>query len=765
MANRWALQVNIDVPEPRPNGARIIAAADGSTYDSFFTTVSSYPTGSQQFATYTYSQVYKDPITNVVMLAPLHTTPEFSTTFSGNYARMGAGDITYNATYWQILNNSLAGDIYFQGKWNMASPPAQQDITLNTTAALSANTPMFISMHTPISNSSNHLELLRICYGVYANANRTEFVFMKDGSCYVYRGKDATTGAPICVGFYNEQNDGTPNTTNNKGETKSKDQSNGYLNVTIMPIKDREILVHTNTGLGFSHTCTDLTDGVYNQTILSADKLYVWTPNTGATIQLYKIRYKTSGTFYGSQVKFAYPPPVGATFTSKSYYSAAGIVVGASATGTYDLVNPNFTTFVPNGTNQDVKIRVNLTGDGNGSLAVEATDVYYDATALTTSNSPIDITTALTSLTISTEENGPATIRFTTRRKKIVDLAVPNYNINTDRPIEVKIGSVSIFRGVLEAPKITYEEADLINSASLLEYNGQDRTADFNTMMMYAAVPYDNNTFDTIIKDLGLQCGYAASNFNISTSTFVVPKSPEIAKSKYNFIPEFGDTVGKKIDDLHSTYAITFKKGWFPSSTGYKYNFLDPSTLSTTPKITIYPSITDAAAALVPNALIHNRYYYEFNVKYESPEATAVSVLGVTPGKNQLIISRQRDSAAETPGTAPASRPRNWAGKPIDFIYTDPSITNQTAADQAKNALYSRLTQGRILAELRGPLYVDNVTNVPLWITDVIRVYNPNMSSYSDYRIISIPEIRFDLEKQTEVLDVRSATYNLEKVG
>jgi len=765
MANRWALQVNIDVPEPRPNGSRIIAAADGSTYDSFFSNVLTYPTGSQQFTINTYSKVYKDPVTNVVMLYPLCYTPAFTTNFSGNYARMGAGDITYNSTYWQILNNSLSGDIYFQGIWNQASPPAQQDITLNTTAALSANTPMHISLHCPITNQSNNLELLRVSYGVYTNPNRTEFVFMKDGSCYVFRGKDATTGAPIPVGFYNEQNDGMPNTTTNKGTTKSKDQSNGYLNVMIMPIKDREILVHTNTGLSFSHTCTDLADGVYNQTILPADKLYVWTPNTGATIQLYKVRFETSGTFYGSPVKFAYPPPVGATFTSKAYFSAAGIIVGASATGTYDLVKPDFTSFTPNGTDQDVRIRVNLTGDGNGSLAVEATDVYYDATSLTTANSPINITTALTSLSISAEENGPATIRFTTRRKKMIDLAVPNYNINTDRPIEVKIGSISLFRGVLEAPKITYEEADLVGSASLLEYSGQDRTADFNTMMMYAAVPYDNNTFDTTIKDLGLQCGYAASNFNISTSTFVIPKSPEIAKSKYNFIPEFGDTVGKKIEDLHSTYALTWKKGWFPSATGYKYNFLDPSTLSTTPKITIYPSVTDAAAAGVANALIHNRYYYELNLKYESPEATAVSVLGVTPGKNQLIISRQRDSAAETPGTAPASRPRNWAGKPIDFIYTDPSITNQTAADQAKNALYSRLTQGRILAELRGPMYVDNLTDVPIWITDVIRVYNPGMTGYSDYRVISIPEIRFDLEKQTEVLDVRFATYNLEKVG
>lgn len=765
MANRWALQVNIDVPEPRPNGSRIIAAADGSTYDSFLSSVTTYPTGSQQFTINSYSKVYKDPVTNVVMLYPLCYTPQFSTSFSGNYARMGAGDITYNATYWQILNNSLSGDIYFQGIWNMASPPAQQDITLNTTASLAANTPMYISLHTPITNNSNNLELLRVSYGVYTNPNRTEFVFMKDGSCYVFRGKDATTGAPIPVGFYNEQNDGLPNTTTNKGTTKSKDQSNGYLNIMIMPIKDREILVHTNTGLAFSHTCTDLADGVYNQTILPADKMYVWTPNSGCTIQLYKVRFETSGTFYGSQVKFAYPPPTGATFTSKSYYSAAGVVVGASATGTYDLVKPDFTTFTPNGTDQDVRIRVNLTGDGNGSLAVEATDVYYDAPALTTANAPINITTAITSLSLSAEENGAATIRFTTRRKDMIDLAVPNYNINTDRPIEVKIGSISLFRGVLEAPKITYEQADTVGSASLLEYNGQDRTADFNTMMMYAAVPYDNNTFDTTIKDLGLQCGYAASNFNISASTFVIPKSPEIAKSKYNFIPEFGDTVGKKIDDLHQTYAITWKKGWFPSATGYKYNFLDPTLISNTPKITIYPSTTAAAAAGVPNALIHNRYYYEFNVKYESPEATAVSVLGLTPGKNQLIISRSRDSAAETPGTAPASRPRNWAGKPIDFIYTDPSITNQTAADQAKNALYSRLTQGRILAEIRGPLYVDNVTDVPLWITDVIRVYNIDMSSYSDYRIISIPEIRFDLEKQTEVLDVRFATYNLEKVG
>ena len=169
-------------------------------------------------------------------------------------------------------------------------------------------------------------------------------------------------------------------------------------------------------------------------------------------------------------------------------------------------------------------------------------------------------------------------------------------------------------------------------------------------------------------------------------------------------------------------------------------------------------------SAGVTGALIHNRYYYDFNLKYESPEATAVSVVGVFPGINKLIVSRQRDSAAETPGTSPATRPRNWCGKPIDFIYTDPSITSQAAADLAKSTLYSRLPTGRILAELRGPLYVNNTNDVPLWIGDVMRVYNPNGSTYSDYRILSIPTIEFIFEKQADSIDVRYATYILEKV-
>lgn len=767
MANRWALQVNIDVPEPRPTGQRLLAAADGTTFDWLGIDSVIAPTGTDQFASLTQSNIWRDPVSDAAMLTPLCFTPDFSTNFSGQYARLASFDLTYDNNYYQWIEKKASGDWYLQSKTaTFNNVLSQTNGIISTTTALSANQPMYVSYFAPDQNDSGQQELIRLAYGAKTNSIRTEFVIYKNGNVTVMRGVDGSN-RPIPVAMFGKKNDGRRNLSPGKSTDKDQDISGRWLSIMILPYKDREILFVSNFGTSFTHICNDLPDGTYNQTILPADKFYFYSPATGTTVQFYKVKFRTAGSIYGSPIEFAYPPPVGATFTSKSYYSAAGVVVGASSSGTYGLVKSDFTTYTPNGTDKNVRVRIDLTGDGNGTICVEAADVYYDPPTTTTYNGPIDITSGLASLTIQAQENGPATITMTARRKKMIDLNVPQYNINTDRPIEVKIGGTTLFRGVLEAPKITYQKGENTNAlnASLLEYNGQDRTADFNTLMTFAAVPYDNNTFQQTLQDLIIQSGYDNSYLNISTSTFKIPKSPEIAKGSYNFIPEFGDTIGKKIEDLHQTYAITWKKGWWPSATGYKYNFVDPTLMSLTPDITIYPSKDIAAAAGVPSALIHNRYYYDFNLKYESPEATAVSVVGVFPGINKLIVSRQRDSAAEIPGTAPASRPRNWAGKPIDFIYTDPSITTQAAADQAKAVLFSRLTTGRILAELKGPLYVKETNNVPLWIGSVIRVWNPNSNSYSDYRIISIPSIEFIFEKQADNLDVRIATYLLEKIS
>ena len=762
MANRWNLKVEVDCPEPRPGGSRLLAAADGTTLVSK-NVLQNAPVGSNPWEGNSMEALWQCPATGVIMLAPLPTTPQWKTNYAGNYARLRLTDFfTYTGVTWKEHQVNASGDYYLEVQDAAGSLLTAQQATINTTLPLAANTPMYFSFYVPPVNSTTVEILIQFRFGQYANANRVEVQLLSDGSVLVFKGGKLS-------GSYNKGND---DLKAQRTKTSNASVQNGYKNLMILPYKNREILIWSSDGFAINHIFNDLPNSSGN-TILPNDKLYIYMPNRGTKIQSAIVKFATSGWIYGSPITWKYAPPTGATFSTKAYYTDCGIVNPTYTYGTYGIVKSDLSAYTPNGVDKDVTCKVTWTGDGNGSIAVECVDVWYDPPLSSTANAPIDITTAVKSLTMSVEENGAAKIQLTAIRKDLIDLAVPNYQFQQDRPVRLALGDgatptptyIDFFRGTLKAPTIMYEKGDPSAIASLLTYDGVDRLNDANTMFMFSAVPYDGSTFQQVLQDLWLQCGYNSSYLNVSTSTFTIPRSSDIGKGKYSFIPEWGDTCGKKIDDLHSTYAATWLKGWFPSASGYKYNFLDRSTLSTTPKISLYNTWADAIADGVPRALAHNRIIFEREFVYEPPEATAVSVIGYDPGVNQLIRVSQRDSAAEDPTLAPASRPRNWAGRPIDYILTDPGINSLSAANTALSLLYTRLTQGRNLLTVKCEFLVNNTDNVPIWIGDVVKVWNPSgLSSFVNMRVISIPNIEFVSEDQTNKLDVRYATYVLEQI-
>lgn len=770
MANKWDLKVEVDCPEPRPGGTRLLAAADGTTFDVYRVIKATPPIGNP-WEDNSFEQLWQCPATGVVMLAPLPTLTQWNSTFSGNFSRLkitgvpdcpitGVSDFAmFDTSKWRLTEEGSAGNYYMQTISSTGAPLTFAESTLTSSLPLAANTAMYYSFYSPPSQTGTKTIQFMVRYGQYTNANRVELQFYSDGSVLVFKGG-------IQVGQYNKQNDDfKPSRTTNS----NKSVENGYKNVMLIPYKNRELLIHCSDGFAINHIFNDLPNAAGNN-IIPNDFVYLCCPYIGTKVQAAIIKFATSALFYGSPVTWKYAPPSGATFSTKAYYTNGGNVNPTYTYGTYGIVKPDFSAYTPNGVDKDVRCQVQLTGDGNGTICVECVDVWYDPPISATANAPIDITTAVKTLTMSVDENGAAKIQLSAVRQDLINLGIPNYQYQQDRPIRLAIGDyagnyVDFFRGTLKAPTIMYEKGNPDASASILTYDGVDRTNDANTMFMFSAVPYDGNTILATLQDLWLQCGYNSSYLNVSTSTFTIPRSSDIGKGKYSFIPEWGDTCGKKLDDLHQTYAATWIKGWFPSATGYKYNFLDRSTLSTTPKISLYNTWADAIADGTPRALAHNRIIFEREFIYEPPEATAVSVIGYDPGVNQLIKVTQRDSAAETPNTAPASRPRNWAGRPIDYILTDPGINSVSAANTALGMLYSRLTQGRNLLTVKCEFLVDHVSNVPIWIGDVVKVYNPSgLSSFVNMRVISISNIEFVMENQTDDLDVRYATYVLEQI-
>lgn len=706
----WDLKVEFDVAEPRPSAGRLVVAADGTCWD--------YASS---------SNVWTDPVTQTMMLAPLPMTTAWRTTFSGNYARIPLSGYTLTTpSKWKQMQIKASGDYYIQ------SLGVTERVSV--TSALPANAPMFVSLYVPGLKGMDEQIVAKLAYN-YGGATSVEIWINGNGVALVLKNG-------VQVGRYEAGNRNLA-----PGTYASKPAANGqqFINLCIIPFRQRDMLVVSDAGINFVHTFKDLSIGSSN-TILPAGNFSFLVPSGQASVQCAPCYFQTSGYALGVVKRLRYAPPVGATFT-QTY--ATDIVGYGTISATGSVVKADGTAYTPDGTITDVRVKVALTGPGTGSTGVYEIDMVYQPASTTTYNGAVDVTSALKSLTLSVDEMGRGTIsNLEVRRSQIDALGVQQSTVTNDRPVRVSIsdgagGYVDVMRGTLNSPKIRYEDADSSRRNSVFVYAGADRSRDFDYQWIVESYPYDGLYPDVAINDLLSICGYASTYSDLDSFTLQLPYTPMVSRGLYTLAPDYGDTVGAYLDKIHQDYYPTWIKGWMPTPFGYKYVWRNPAT-ATTSLMTLYQSIDTAITAGVPHSLAYRRVVRNMTSHYEMPEATQVQIVGQDPSTGLFITRVLFDGAAETPTTAPAARPINWRGRPIMYQHRDPALTTQAAVDQAAQIIYNRITQGRILIEWESDFLILSTSNRPLWINDVVTIMEGDGTTVKGvYRIISISDISF----------------------
>ena len=735
MANSWPLKIEVDCPEPRPQKGRLVVAADGTTWDMAKS-----------------SNVWLDPATLTLMLAPLPITAAWRTTYSSNYARYQKIDYTLTTSAkWKDIQIRASGDYFLQ------SLDVTERATLTT--AWSANTGAFLALYVPSIKGSDDTVVLKAGWGVGASGS-VEVWITASGKASVYK-------SGVLVGVY-DNNDS--NIAPQASTAASKGIAGEFVTIMMIPCRRRELLVVTNFGLSFSHVFADLSPLTANTIVPAA--AFSWIVPVGqATVQLSRVFFETAGYAVSPIKKLRYAPPTGATFSNTYAYDGIGT---GSAFAAFSVVKDDMTAYTPNGTIKDVRAKVSLTGTtGSATFGVYSIDLVYDPEVGSTADDPVDITCDVERLSISVDDNGRATCSLTTRRKPITDAGVDQPQITSDRPIRIALtdgatptpAEIDIFRGTLTPPEITYEEGDTTKDWSIFVYSGQDRSRDFDLAYIVESYPYDGLTAVNAIGDLMYIAGYDGSIYFFGDAPLLeLPYSPNISKGQYALAPDFFDTVGGYLDKLKNDYYANWITGWMPTTIGYLYVWQDTPNASTTPVMTLYQSIATATTAGITEVLRPKRVVRRMSSHYETPEATQVQVVGQDPATGLFITKSLVDTAAETASTAPASRPYNWRGRPVPYQLRDPALTTQDAVDQACDLLYERLTTGRILIEWESDFLVLSSNNRPLWLGDVVRIMEPDgTTTKGDYRIIGIPTIDFVTE-QTSGFSVRKAVYRGQKV-
>lgn len=730
MANQHPLLVEFDCQEPRVQSGRLMVAADGTSWDLS-----------------TASDVWLDPSTLTLMLAPLPTTAAWRTTYSGDYARYSTSSYTFiTASAWKQMQIKASGDYYLQ------SLNVTERVT--TTAAVGTNQGMYLSLYVPTLKDLDDTVILKCGWGVGA-AGAVEVWCSANGRFQVWKngvmvGQYDTGGSPVAADYR---------------AAKAASPGNQFMSIMMIPARNRELMVVTNVGVAFSHVFTDLNANTVNT--ITPNATFSWLVPAGqASVQCAPVKFKTSGYIYAPVKSLRYAPPIGATFTSTAAYGSIG---SGAPTGAYTVVKTDGTTYTPDGTIKDVRLKCALSGSGAGTLGVYAIDMIYDPAPANTYNGAVNVTNAIKSLSMSVGEDGRATCKITAHRKWLADAGVQQPQITTDRPFRIALSDgavtptyIDVMRGTLTSPHITYFVADQTANKdySVLEFEGQDRSRDLDLTYIVESLPYDGFTLDAAVADLLKQAGYTSSSHrDVDSTAFTIPYTPAMSQGKYSFAPDYGDTVGGTLDKIRTDFFATWVTGWFPSTAGYRYTFRDVNSLGTTPVMNLYLTTAGATTAGLSGDLAWKRTVRSMSAKYELPEATSVTVKGQDPSTMLLYTKSTADSSAELAGTAPASRPANWRGRPCLYELRDPALTTQAAVNQATDILFTRLTEGRVLVEFECDFLVLTTTNRPIWLTDVVRIYEADGTTVrGDYRIIGIPSIEFVTERGTG-LSLRKATY------
>ena len=745
MATAWPIRVYMDCAEPRVDLGRSAASVDGTNWDRALSDATTYI----------------DPVTNTAMLAPLPMTAAWETTFSGNYARLGQTNLVFpTPAKWRVNQIRAAGDYWHEGQG------VNEVVTTRLTPPV--NTGMHIAAYIDGVGSNANTVILECGWG---RGYGVEVQLRSNGTYRIYKGGSL-------VGEYTP--DAATRTTQRVAKT-GNDSRRKFVALTMIPFRLRDLLIIDANGSGIVHTFSDLPTWDEFQTgdpipaIVPDAPFYIYNPVGKAAWQMAQVFYETSGAVYSKIQRARYPWPAGASTLSTRYYGHNFGPGPWSATPTLSLADTSGGALTLDGTQDEARVKIALTGDGTRNIGIYAGDVWYGPTYTTTDDAEVDVTCSLESLSWDVNEDGRLRVRMSARRKNLEDAGVDRPHLIGGRPYRIAVeddttptpNEIDFARGILGPPDIEYLAGDdsADNDWSLLSFEGGDRSDVWDRTWIPQPLPYDNVEISAIVADLVSQGGVDGGGTEVELDAVGTraPLSLDISLGKFATLPDRGDTVGQWLDKLHSEHCSTWVRGWRPNSDGYKYQWLDIEARAPDSLLTLYASREDAIAGGVSAALAPSRVYRSLTKHNERPEANQIQVVGQDPATGRVLSDTWNDEASQDPTLAPAARPENWVGFVEPVLYQDPAINSTTVLGNIGLVLAQRLMPGRVLVEWESDFLVRQSNNVPLWVGRVVTIMAPDNTSMGDFRIIAIPRVDVISERDSGT-QVRRARYRAVRI-
>ena len=701
--------LSLDHAQPRLDGAR----------DRLSVTMAGNALGSSY-----YSASWIDPITNSSFLRPAPLDAAFFTSNAGIYAKQTlAGMDTNGGHAWREIERFPGGGKVMQ--------TSQASDYIRTSSALGANRAVYVGFH----HYSAGDDFMTLMFGWGTTTDNTNGVVIElyaNGQFTLY--KDGAV-----VGIY-----------------ELSLNQNEWNNVMLIPCRHRELLVVANNVGGARIVFEDITETTSSPVITPAEKFWVKNVAGAADVQLFPMKWASSGYVTSQITAFAEPPSgsdsletwtnaswaggAGQTFRLLGHPSYAGTVSGSAAIRT----TTDSGAFVNNGTNIQTRIRVTMTGDGNYSPSVYAAHIAYGAFVTNTDateqfSNVMDFCQHLT-LSVGDDDQGQE-MTMSIRRPDELMVDVAEVQSMTNRPVMLKLDGVKVFDGVFSPTGITRILKD--DTVKVLTAECRDYLSILESYVFDHRIPLDGLDWKSALEFVVNRSGWAVADMNITDPSVTISAIPGEDANEIQTVIEAGDTALQWVRQLMEDYASTWEWGFRPTATKIEFYALSQAAIGTSAHVTLYSTI-DAAITTggYPDDEAFEWVYRDYTDTQEEPEGNIVRVTGYDPRGRRPIQSYKMDSASVDPTTVPSSRPDNWLGVPRRVALASPSLNTQDEVDAATSEIYDRVARSQYYAQVtcRCPLMGSAPNQFPIW-----RSRNVLLHGIGTFRVVGLT---LSLEKE-----------------
>lgn len=649
--------------------------------------------------------LWREPLTQFVLVRPVQLTPEWDTQTSGQYARWSLEEFGLGAG-WHKKDDKAVG----QARMTRSAPMDAPEFSSQT---LPANQGMWVS------------------YFCHNEGDRDRIVFECGWSNVA--GGDGVSLRFFAGGRVDVYDDGRKIGTGSLGTSGGINGANRYVNLVLLPWKLKELLIYSSTdGGGFSQIFDRITEDDAAPIVTKAAKFW-FKATISPDVEIAPLRCPSTAWGASPVLEFSRPPLAGdleETFWENGPIApgvANARVIGDSFHAASKVASVRFvkedgeTAFVPDGVSKAFRLRMDLASHATLPPVIEALHMAYAARfAVTDSSEEADVANFCTAARWEQPDDpGGNKVVMSFADLDALTEIVAKPTTQKNRPIKIVLDGVTILdgRGIdlkTEGEKhVRTLSLSAIGEIAALRKHRYTSRVPLDGLRLSRPVSAGVSAASLIIGGFGIP----NDRIVLSDSPFRLPRVPGRKAGEFTSQIESGDDGYSALDRLRQAHAPDWILTERPRAEGSPETvFLEPFEFSDAPEVVVYCCSEDG----VEDGLTENESRARtFGPPADQPiptEANEVTITGWDPRTGRAVQAYKIDHEAQEPTTPPSERPDNWEGEPVPFAAAGAQFVGEESCVRAAELVYAIVVPSGRIAEWPGWLLCreDGEVQVPL---------------------------------------------------